>query len=56
MRCGSKCFLVEMEVLGEKRTQPVIARTPAEARKKIRLQYDAEVQVLSVREEKNKSR
>ncbi|MCM3791527.1 hypothetical protein M3221_24705 [Domibacillus indicus] len=55
MRCGSKCFLVEMEIKGEKQIKPVTARTPANARKTIRLEYGAEARVLSVVEEKKKS-
>ena len=55
MRCGSKCFLVELEIKGEKQIKPVTARTPANARKTIRLEYGAEAQVLSVVEEKKKS-
>lgn len=54
MRCGSKCFLVEMEIKGEKQIKPVTARIPANARKTIRLEYGAEAQVLSVIEEKKK--
>ena len=54
MRCGSKCFLVEMEVNGEKQVKPVTARTPVDARKTIRLEYGAEAQILSVREEKKR--
>ena len=56
MRCGSKCFLVEMEVNGEKQVKPVTARTPVDARKTIRLEYGAEAQILSVLEEKKKRR
>lgn len=48
MRCGTKCFLVEMEENGEKKVQPVIARTPAEARKQIRYQYGVGIRILSV--------
>ncbi|MDT8862593.1 hypothetical protein N0O92_20545 [Alkalihalobacillus sp. MEB130] len=52
MRCGSKCFIVEIEIKGEKQTKSVTARTPVDARKTIRLEYGAEVQIRSVREEK----
>ena len=51
MRCGSKCFIVEMEVKGEMRRESVTARTPVDARKTIRVEYGAEAQILSVREE-----
>ncbi|WP_175384511.1 hypothetical protein [Bacillus sp. FJAT-27225] len=54
MRCGSKCFLVEVEQNGEKQIKPVITRTPAEARKTIRIQYGGDATILSVREEKKK--
>ncbi|WP_332632647.1 hypothetical protein [Halalkalibacter flavus] len=52
MRCGSKSFLVEMEVKGEKQTKSVTARTPVDARKTIREEYGAEAQIISVVEEK----
>jgi len=52
MRCGSKCFTVEFELNGEKQSKPVVARTPVEARKRIRLEYGAGPQILTVREEK----
>ena len=54
LRCGSKCFLVEVELNGEKQTKPVVTRTPAQARKIIRLEYGAEAQILTVTEEKKK--
>ena len=54
MRCGSKCFLVEIERKGEKETKAVTARTPVDARKTIRLEYGVEAQIISVREEKKK--
>jgi hypothetical protein len=54
MRCGSKCFLVEIEVNAEKHIMPVTARTPVEARKTIRIEYGAKAQILSVKEEKKK--
>ncbi|EDL62866.1 hypothetical protein [Bacillus sp. SG-1] len=52
MRCGSKCFLVEVELKEGAQTKSVTARTPIEARKTIRKEYGAEVEILSVREEK----
>lgn len=54
MRCGSKCFLVEMEIKGEKQTKPINARTPMAARKTIRLEYGEEAHIVSVIEEKKK--
>lgn len=52
MWCGAKCFIVEMEINGEKKRQPVNARTPAGARKVIRSKYGKETEIFSVREEK----
>lgn len=52
MRCGAKCFLVEIEVDGKIQVQPVNARTPAEARKNIRKELGIETQILAVKEEK----
>ncbi|MFS0864858.1 hypothetical protein [Fredinandcohnia sp. 179-A 10B2 NHS] len=52
MRCGAKCFLVELEVNGEKQSKIVTARTPVDARKTIRLEYGGDAQILSVVEEK----
>lgn len=52
MRCGAKCFLVEMEVNGRVEVKTVNARSPMEARKTIRLEYGEETKVLSVTSEK----
>jgi hypothetical protein len=52
MRCGAKCFLVEVEVDGKTQVQSVNARTPAEARKNIRKELGTETQILAVKEEK----
>lgn len=54
LRCGTKCFLIEIEVNGEKHIKSVLARTPAEARKTIRIDYGAEANILSFQEEKKK--
>ncbi|MEH7385097.1 hypothetical protein V7147_06735 [Bacillus sp. JJ1521] len=54
MRCGAKCFLVEIEVDGKTQIKPINARTPAEARKTIRKEIGAETQILAVKEEKKK--
>jgi hypothetical protein len=54
MRCGSKCFVVEMEIKGEKQIKSVTARTSVDARKTIRGEYGAEAYILSVTEEKKK--
>ncbi len=50
MRCGSKCFIVEMDVKGEMRREFVTARTPVDARKTIRSEYGTNAQILSVKE------
>lgn len=52
MRCGAKCFLVELEVNGEKQVQPITARTPVDARKTIRIDYGTNAKILSVREKR----
>jgi hypothetical protein len=49
MRCGSKCFIVEIEVQGEKHTKSVTAR------KTIRGSYGTETHILSVIEDKKKN-
>jgi len=54
MRCGSKCFVVEMEIRGEMRREAVTARTSVDARKTIRIEYGTEAQILSVREKNKK--
>ncbi|MCM3439796.1 hypothetical protein [Metabacillus halosaccharovorans] len=56
MRCGSKCFVVEMEIRGELRREAVTTRTSVDARKTIRIEYGAEAQILSVREKNKKER
>lgn len=48
MQCGAECFVVEMEVKGEKLKKEVTARTPAAARKTIRTAYGEEAQILTV--------
>ena len=49
MQCGAECFLVEFEVNGEKQIKEVKARTPVAARKTIRTEYGAEIQILTVK-------
>lgn len=49
MRCGEKCFLVTFEVYGEQKIVPISARTPVEARKKLRKVVGAEAQILFVK-------
>lgn len=48
MRCGAKRFTAKIELDGEKVTKPIIARTPAEARKSIRKTYGQETYIYSV--------
>ena len=52
MRCGAKCFIVELEVKGRKEVKRVTARTPADARKAVRLEYGAEAAILTVKKDK----
>ncbi len=54
MRCGAKCFLVEIEVDGKVQVKSVNARTSAEARKQIRKQLGQDTEILTVKEEKKK--
>lgn len=56
MRCGTKCFLVEIERSGKKELVEVIARTPAEARKRIRIEYGNETDILKFSEAKKQRR
>lgn len=49
MVCGSNRYSIEAEIDGEKKVEDVAARTPAEARKKFRLQYGAKTKIISVR-------
>ncbi len=52
MQCGAKCFTVQVEINGEIKTFPVTARSPIQARKAVRLQYEEAVKIISVRAEK----
>ncbi|WP_197028382.1 hypothetical protein [Bacillus sp. EB01] len=52
MRCGTKCFKVELEVQGEILTKTIAARTPIDARKTIRMEYGADAKILIVKEER----
>ncbi|HZH59816.1 MAG TPA: hypothetical protein VEY70_09610 [Metabacillus sp.] len=54
MRCGSKCFIVDVEIKGETVRKSVTARTPVDARKTIRINSGSEAHILSVREEGKK--
>ena len=48
MRCGEQCFVVKFEVHGEQKTAQINARTPVEARKKLRVMVGAEANIISV--------
>lgn len=50
MKCGAKRYFVQTENNGEQQLKTVIARTPAEARKKFRLAHGIEAQIVSVKE------
>ena len=47
MKCGSKCFLVEVELNGEITTKRINARTPVSARKVIKGKYGADAVITS---------
>jgi len=51
MRCGEQCFLVTYEVKGEQKVAPILARTPVEARKKLRGDIGADADILAVKRE-----
>lgn len=53
MQCGSKCFIVTLEVNDETIQKKIRARTPVAARKTIRQQYGDRATILSATEEKN---
>lgn len=52
MRCGARCFTVELETEGQKKSIPVIARTSVEARKAIRIEYGKAATIISVSTDK----
>jgi len=52
MRCGTKRFIAKIELDGKKETKPIIARTPAEARRNIRKTYGEDTFIYSVIEQK----
>lgn len=49
MKCGAKCFIVELVVDGIVKTESVITRTPISARKTIRRAYGKDANILTVR-------
>lgn len=49
MRCGAKCFIVEYEQDGQVKNVKLNSRTPAEARKILRLQTEGKATVLQVK-------
>ena len=56
MRCGAKCFTVEIECNGDKQSIPVTGRSSMEARKAVRIEYGEKINILSVKEDKRKSK
>lgn len=52
MKCGSKCFLVEIEVNGERQTKKIRERSAIRARKAVRSELGSEAIILSAIEEK----
>lgn len=48
MKCGAKCFIVELEIDGEIKKKSVFSRTPISARKTIRNAYGKEANILTV--------
>lgn len=48
MKCGAKCFLVEIEKDGVTKQIPVHARTPVAARKVIRKELGANTKIIRV--------
>lgn len=49
MKCGAKCFLVEVEENGDTKQISVNARTPVAARKVIRKQYGSNIEIVRVK-------
>ncbi len=49
MKCGAKCFIVELEIDGKVKKKSVISRTPVSARKTIRRTYGEDANILTVR-------
>lgn len=55
MRCGAKCFLVEIEGQnGELTMKRVHARTPAGARKIVRTSCGNDTHIITVKEQKSR--
>ncbi|WP_010096357.1 hypothetical protein [Ornithinibacillus scapharcae] len=54
MKCGAKRYIVEAERNNEKQINSIIARTPAEARKKFRSTYGDQASIISVSEVKRR--
>jgi hypothetical protein len=50
VKCGARRYQVEAEVNGEKQSKSILARTPAEARKKFRSTFGADAQINTVKE------
>jgi len=56
MVCGSKRYYAKVKYEGTEYTEPVSARTPAEARKAIRRKYGKEAEIIAVHEQKGPNR
>lgn len=52
MKCGAKRYVIEAEMYGTKFLKTVIARTPAEARKKFRFSYGSDASIIAVKQVK----
>jgi len=52
LRCGAKRFIVSYEKEAMEQREEVMARTPQEARKKLRASCGQEIKILSVRSAK----
>lgn len=47
MMCGSKCFVVKVELNGEQLIKKVNAKTPVNARKVVRGKYGTDAKIIS---------
>lgn len=49
MKCGAKCFTVEVDINGKMQSIPVTARTSIQARKALTLEYGKEIKIIAVK-------
>lgn len=54
MQCQAKCFVVEVELAGERKNVSVKARSSVLARKTVRQQFKEDFKIISIKEEKRK--